>query len=99
MLTNELELFHGPEVYDAFEILGSFDAIVDATHTGILKPDPRAYQLAVESLDASFQSVVFVDDQQKNIDGAIGCGIEAIRLDITNPESGFDDVRRALKLK
>ena len=98
LLTNELELFHGPEVYDAFEILGSFDAIVDATHTGILKPEPRAYQLAVESLDASFQSVVFVDDQQKNIDGAIGCGIEAIRLDITNPELGFDDVRRALKL-
>ena len=98
LLTNELELFHGPEVYDAFEILGSFDAIVDATHTGILKPEPRAYQLAVESLDASFESVVFVDDQQKNIDGAIDCGSEAIRLDITDPESGFDDARRALKL-
>jgi putative hydrolase of the HAD superfamily len=98
LLTNELELFHGPEVYDAFEILGSFDAIVDATHTGILKPEPQAYQLAVEALDASFESVVFVDDQQKNVDGAIACGIEAIRLDITDPESGFDDVRRALKL-
>ena len=98
LLTNELELFHGPEVYDAFEILGSFDAIVDATHTGILKPETQAYQLAVEALDASFESVVFVDDQQKNVDGAIACGIEAIRLDITDPESGFDDVRRALKL-
>ena len=98
LLTNELELFHGPEVYDAFEILGSFDAIVDATHTGILKPEPQAYQLVVEALDASFESVVFVDDQQKNVDGAIACGIEAIRLDITDPESGFDDVRRALKL-
>ncbi len=85
-------------MYDAFEILGSFDAIVDATHTGILKPEPQAYQLAVEALDASFESVVFVDDQQKNVDGAIACGIEAIRLDITDPESGFDDVRRALKL-
>ena len=98
LLTNESELFHGPEVYDAFEILGSFDAIVDATHTGILKPEPQAYQLAVKSLDASFESVVFVDDQQKNIDGAIDCGIEAIRLDITDPKAGFDDVRRALKL-
>ncbi len=96
LLTNELELFHGPEVYDAFEILGSFDAIVDATHTGILKPEPRAYQLAVESLDASFESVVFVDDQQKNIDGAIDCGIEAIRLDITEPEIGFDQIYQAL---
>ena len=96
LLTNELELFHGPEVYDAFEILGSFDAIVDATHTGILKPEPRAYQLAVESLDASFESVVFVDDQQKNIDGAIDCGIEAIRLDIIEPEIGFDQIYQAL---
>ena len=96
LLTNELELFHGPEVYDAFEILGSFDAIVDATHTGILKPEPQAYQLAVESLDASFESVVFVDDQQKNIDGAIDCGIEAIRLDITEPEIGFDQIYQAL---
>jgi len=98
LLTNELELFHGPEVYDAFEILDSFDTIVDATHTGILKPEPQAYQLAVESLDTSFESVVFVDDQQKNVDGAIDCGIEAIWLDITDPESGFDDVRCALKL-
>ena len=96
LLTNELELFHGPEAYDAFEILGSFDAIVDATHTGILKPEPQAYQLAVESLDASFESVVFVDDQQKNIDGAIDCGIEAIRLDITEPEIGFDQIYQAL---
>ena len=96
LLTNELELFHGPEVYDAFEILGSFDAIVDATHTGILKPEPQAYQLAVKSLDASFESVVFVDDQQKNIDGAIDCGIEAIRLDITEPEIGFDQIYQAL---
>ena len=85
-------------MYDAFEILDSFDAIVDATHTGILKPEPQAYQLAVESLDTSFESVVFVDDQQKNVDGAIDCGIEAIRLDITDPESGFDIVRRALEL-
>ncbi len=83
-------------MYDAFEILGSFDAIVDATHTGILKPEPQAYQLAVESLDASFESVVFVDDQQKNIDGAIDCGIEAIRLDITEPEIGFDQIYQAL---
>ncbi len=96
LLTNELELFHGPEAYDAFEILGSFDAIVDATHTGILKPEPQAYQLAVELLDASFESVVFVDDQQKNIDGAIDCGIEAIRLDITEPEIGFDQIYQAL---
>ena len=96
LLTNELELFHGPEVYDAFEILSRFDAIVDATHTGILKPEPRAYQLALESLGVPADSVVYVDDQQKNVDGAIACGISAVRLDVTDPQSGFDRVGQAL---
>ena len=96
LLTNELELFHGPEVYDAFEILSRFDAIVDATHTGILKPEPRAYQLALESLGVPADSVVCVDDQQKNVDGAIACGISAVRLDVTDPQSGFDRVGQAL---
>ena len=96
LLTNELELFHGPDVYDAFEILSCFDAIVDATHTGILKPEAQAYQLAVESLGVSSDKVVFVDDLQKNVDGALACGIKAVRLDITNPDAGFNRLRDML---
>ena len=48
-------------------LLGFFDEIIDATHTGILKPDPQAYQLAVESLGVSADKVIYVDDQQRCI--------------------------------
>jgi len=45
------------------------DALVDATHTGILKPDPRAYRLALEALDISAERILFVDDQLRNVEG------------------------------
>ena len=37
-------------------------SIVDATHTGILKPDPRAYSV-LRSTGAAAEDCVFVDDQ------------------------------------
>ena len=98
LLTNELELFHGPEVYDVFPVLSKMDSIVDATHTHVLKPDRRAYQLAVDELGERIDSVVFVDDQQRNILGAEALGIRSIHIDITRPAAGFTEVYEALQL-
>ena len=53
-----------------------FEVIVDATYTGILKPDPRAYGQCLEALDLPARSCVFVDDLKRNVDGAhqvLGC--------------------------
>ena len=50
LLTNELELFHGPAVYDAFEILGSFDGFCVYPPTGIFELLPRLPQLSVVSV-------------------------------------------------
>ena len=47
ILTNELELFHGENWLETMPFADRVDAIVDATHTKILKPDPRAYALAL----------------------------------------------------
>ena len=98
LLTNELELFHGPEVYDVFPVLSKMDSIVDATHTHVLKPDRRAYQLAVDELGEEIDSVAFVDDQQRNILGAEALGIRSIHIDITRPSGGFTAVYEALQL-
>ena len=35
---------------ERIDVLRELDAVVDATHTKILKPDPRAYQLALDAL-------------------------------------------------
>ncbi|TGS08609.1 HAD family hydrolase, partial [Mesorhizobium sp. M1C.F.Ca.ET.187.01.1.1] len=42
ILSNELDLFYGAGFRRRLPLLGLFDVIVDATYTGILKPDPRA---------------------------------------------------------
>ncbi|MEN9560349.1 MAG: hypothetical protein RLZZ502_1560 [Pseudomonadota bacterium] len=82
VLSNELELFYGPAFCAGLEVLTLMDTIVDATHTGILKPDPRAYQLALDGLGLAAEDVLFVDDQFRNIAGAVKCGLQTQYFDL-----------------
>ena len=62
ILSNELDLFYGEGFRDKLPFLSYFDVIVDASHTGILKPDPRAFGLVTEALGLPAEDCVFVDD-------------------------------------
>ena len=66
ILTNELELFHGENWLETMPFANQVDAVVDATRTKILKPDPRSYALALDSLALAADEVVFIDDQPRN---------------------------------
>ncbi|MCB1543210.1 MAG: HAD-IA family hydrolase, partial [Rhodoblastus sp.] len=68
ILSNELELFYGADTMARLDILKLMDCVVDATHTKILKPDPRAYALGCAALGLPPERIVFVDDQQRNVD-------------------------------
>lgn len=96
ILSNELDLFYGADFRERLALLKSFDVIVDATYTGILKPDPRAYQACVQALDVRVGQAVFVDDQQRNVDGARRCGLLAVQLDVCQPAAGFSEALRLL---
>ncbi len=93
ILSNELDLFYGRELRQRVEVLRHFDCIIDATYTGILKPDPRAYALCVEQLDVPAAACVFVDDQELNVEGALRAGMCAVHFDIVKPAMSY---RRAL---
>jgi putative hydrolase of the HAD superfamily len=95
ILSNELDLFYGRELRSRVAVLRHADCIVDATYTGILKPDPRAYALCLERLGLPAQACVFVDDQRSNVEGAIEAGMRAVQFDIARPAESF---RRALDL-
>lgn len=95
ILSNELDLFYGAEFRRKLPLLGHFDVIVDATHTGILKPDARAYGAVCDALGLAPQACVFVDDQERNIEGAIACGLPTVLFDVRHPQ---DSYRRALKM-
>jgi len=98
ILSNELELFHGRAEMDALEILRMVDSLVDATHTHILKPDPRAYALGCEALEMSPEQIVFLDDQMRNIEGANRFGLDAVWFDVRRPAESFAEAERRLGL-
>jgi putative hydrolase of the HAD superfamily len=96
ILSNELELFYGREMMDALDVLKDIDAIVDATHTKILKPDPRAYALGLEALGTRAEDTVFVDDQFRNVKGARRAGFQVVAFDVTRPADSFAEAERLL---
>jgi putative hydrolase of the HAD superfamily len=98
ILSNELDLFYGPEFRGKLPFLVDFDVIVDATYTGILKPDPRAYAFVVEALDLPPSACVFVDDQARNIEGARLARMQTVHFDVTRPAASYALARNHLGL-
>lgn len=95
VLSNELDLFYGASFRERLSLLQSFDVVIDATYTGILKPDRRAYVLCTEALGLSAADCVLVDDQRRNVIGAMNMGWQTVHFDVTHPA---DSYQRALDL-
>jgi putative hydrolase of the HAD superfamily len=98
LLTNELELFYGQDCVQRISILHQLDAIIDASHTKILKPSPEAYQMALDALGVAAHETLFVDDQGRNIAGARQVGLETLHFDVTRPAACYAQVRLRLGL-
>ena len=96
ILSNELDLFYGADFRDRLPLLAHFDVIVDATHTGILKPDPRAYRDCIDRLGLPAGACVFVDDQPRNVAGAAAAGMVAAHFDVNAPGASLDSALGAL---
>jgi putative hydrolase of the HAD superfamily len=95
VLSNELDLFYGASFRERLPLLNLFDVIIDATYTGILKPDRRAYEMCTEALGLSASECVFVDDQSRNVLGAMRLGWQTVQFDVTQPAESY---QRALEL-
>jgi putative hydrolase of the HAD superfamily len=98
VLTNELALFHSEEWLASVPALKRIDAIVDATFTKVLKPDPRAYEMALESLRARAEETLFVDDQLRNVRGAEAAGLHGLHFDVRRPTDTIAQIRARLGL-
>ena len=99
ILSNELDLFYGADFRSRLSILKRFETIVDATHTGILKPDPRAYQSVLDELALEADNCVFVDDQRRNIAGAAACNMRTVLFDVRKPAASYSEALRHFELQ
>jgi putative hydrolase of the HAD superfamily len=89
ILSNELDLFYGREMRMKLTFLEKFDTVIDATYTGILKPDPRAYAKVCDTLGLAPADCVFVDDQARNVDGAVAFGMQAVHFNVRQPQKSY----------
>jgi FMN phosphatase YigB (HAD superfamily) len=55
-----------------------FDVIVFSSEVGVCKPDPRVFHCVIEELGVAACETLFIDDREKNVDGAKALGIHAI---------------------
>ncbi|MDQ7744751.1 HAD-IA family hydrolase [Hydrogenophaga pseudoflava] len=99
ILSNELDLFYGADFRRRLPLLQLFDVVVDATYTGILKPDPRAYAAVTAALGLPAGECVFVDDQKRNADGGVKAGMQVVHFDVLQPAASFGMARRLLGLE
>ena len=98
ILTNDMRAFHGREWEHEIALLGRVDHIVDCSDTGILKPDPRAFERAFEMTGFGPDQMFFVDDQPLNGEGADAVGIDWVWFDIASPADSWAGVATALGL-
>ncbi|MEM7218395.1 MAG: HAD-IA family hydrolase [Pseudomonadota bacterium] len=97
LLSNELDLFYGAEFRTRLPFLTEISVIVDATHTGILKPAAAAYEACLAQLELDASACVFVDDQRRNIDGARAVGLPSVHFDVTAPGRSYAEALALLE--
>ena len=97
-LTNDMTRFHGSEWVARQEHLKLFDVIVDASLTGVMKPDPRAFRGGAEALGVPAEQIVFLDDMPWNTEGARQAGMTAVRVPWDDPVPAIDTARELLRL-
>ncbi len=98
VFTNDMSAFHGKAWQQNVEFLDLMDHIVDCSDTNILKPDQRSYQRAVEILGVAPSRILFVDDQPRNVQGALDCGLDAMEFDVANADDAWAAVAARLDL-
>ena len=81
ILTNMPPLFAKEHFRSVFaDFIALSDALVISGEEGIVKPDRRIYDLLRERIGLPAETLLFVDDVEKNVAGARAAGWQAIRF-------------------
>jgi len=85
-----------PSVLAEWGIADAFDVVVGSGDEGVMKPDPRIYQIALERLSIQPKEAIFVDDFIENITGAKKLGINAVHFQ--SREQALQELKTLLKV-
>jgi 2-haloacid dehalogenase len=63
-----------------YPFLDWFDGSVVSGFEGVVKPDPRIFELLLSRFELSAPSTVFIDDSPANVEAARSLGMQAVRF-------------------
>jgi epoxide hydrolase-like predicted phosphatase len=63
--------------------LDAFDTLIISAEVGLMKPDPKIYELALRTLDVPASHSVLVDDTPVNVEAANELGMHGILFETT----------------
>jgi 2-haloacid dehalogenase len=69
-----------PPAFARFAFLRWLEAVVVSGEVGVIKPDPRIYELALARFAIDPLRAVFIDDVEANVAAATGFGMHGIRF-------------------
>jgi len=61
-------------------IADAFSKIIISSNLGLAKPDPRIFEYALREIGAKAEEAVFIDDREKNVEGARAVGMTAFQF-------------------
>jgi epoxide hydrolase-like predicted phosphatase len=65
---------------DSFGLDGHFDSITLSCEEGVMKPDPRIFQVALGRAGVKPEEALFVDDFIENVEGARAVGMSVVHF-------------------
>lgn len=75
----------------------AYDAIIDSSKVGAIKPEPRIFELAQEWTECDPSEVLLIDDSRTNLMAAERFGWHVLWFDNFRPEESAAHVRQALE--
>jgi epoxide hydrolase-like predicted phosphatase len=95
ILLSNTDVKHVEFIKKRFPELFFFDGYVLSYEVGLMKPDPRIYEIALEKAKARAGECLFIDDLEENIEVAAEMGIQTILL---KPQTDLEAELRQLNL-
>jgi putative hydrolase of the HAD superfamily len=91
-LSNSNDL-HWPRKRDEMGLGALLDEHFVSHRIGHVKPDPEIYEHVIAALGVDPAEILFLDDNQPNVDGALEAGLDAVRA------VGVEGARRVLEAR
>ena len=82
----------GPSGNWAAEIMSRFDHVIESSKAGVSKPDPRIYEMMLETLGIAPGEAIYVDDLGVNLKPAVAMGMDVVKVPFEGYEIAIDEL-------